>query len=182
MASAAQHHNTLEAGVNPIVIVMGITASGKTTVARKLAERLGWRFLEGDDMHSPENIAKMHAGIALTTADRMPWLHAIGEWVDARIAADEPATVSCSALMRHYRDLLARERPAVRFVFLTGDPAIIARRLAARKNHFMSPTLLQSQLKTLEPPGADERALTVPLDLTPDEQCDKVIAWLDGYM
>lgn len=164
--------------MNPIVIVMGITASGKTTVARRLSERMPCVFQEGDDLHTPGNIRKLRAGIALTDEDRAPWLDAIGRWIDERIAAGEPGTVSCSALRRRYRDQLRRNRPGVCFALLHGDPAIITERLAHRKGHFASPSLLASQIATLELPEADEPAFTVPLELTPDQQCDRILAWL----
>ncbi len=164
--------------MKPVIVVMGVTASGKTTLARALAQRLSCPFQEGDELHPPANIRKLAAGIALTDEDRAPWLDAVGRWIDEREAAAECGTISCSALRRCYRDQLRRHRPSVRFVLLAGDPAIIARRLALRKGHFASPKLLGSQLATLEPVQDDEHALVVPLELTPDQQCDRIQAWL----
>ena len=164
--------------MNFTIIIMGVTASGKTTVARRLAERLACPFQEGDDLHPPENVRKLSAGIALTDEDRQPWLDAIGRWIDEREACNETATVSCSALRRVYREQLRKNRASVRFVFLSGDRQIIIDRLQKRKGHFASPELLDSQLATLEPPGPGEKALIVPLDLTPEQQCDRIQAWL----
>lgn len=164
--------------MKPVIIVMGVTASGKTTVARKLADRLQCPFLEGDDMHSAENRRKLSEGIPLTDEDRMPWLRAIGQWIRERQDRDEAGTVSCSALRRAYRDELRTNHPNTCFVFLNGDRKVIEKRLETRKGHFVSPSLLSSQLETLEPPRDDERSVTIPLELTPDQQCDRVVAWL----
>jgi carbohydrate kinase (thermoresistant glucokinase family) len=161
-----------------ILIVMGVSGSGKTTVARTIAERLGWPFLEGDDLHPPANVEKMHSGVPLTDADRLPWLHAIAAWIDARLAAGEAGVVTCSALKHAYRAILVGDRPHVRLVYLDGDKALIAHRLAERKGHFMPPTLLDSQFATLEAPGADEHPLTVHLGGTPEQAVDQVIAAL----
>lgn len=165
--------------MKPVVIVMGVTASGKTTVAKLLAERLQCPFLEGDDMHSPENRRKLKEGIPLTDEDRLPWLQSIGEWVRERQEKDESGTVSCSALRRTYRDGLRANHRNACFVFLNGDRKILEERLQKRKGHFVSPSLLTSQLETLEPPRDDERAVSIPLDISPEEQCDRVIAWLN---
>jgi carbohydrate kinase (thermoresistant glucokinase family) len=144
-----------------ILVVMGVSGSGKSTVAEALAGRLGWTLSEGDDFHSPENIAKMHSGTPLTDADRMPWLRAIAAWIDARRHAGEPAIVTCSALKRTYRDLLSAGRPEVLFVYLKGSQAVMAEHLAGRHGHFMPASLLASQFETLEEPGPDELVLTV---------------------
>ncbi|MGH6958704.1 MAG: gluconokinase, partial [Caulobacteraceae bacterium] len=136
----------------PVLVVMGVSGAGKTTLAKRLAARFGWTFQEGDALHPPANIAKMKAGHPLNDADRAPWLAAIGRWIDARAAAGEPAVVACSALKRAYRDTLARGRPQVRFVFIRLDEATIAERLAHRRGHFMPPSLLASQFDALEPP------------------------------
>lgn len=165
--------------MKPVVIVMGVTASGKTTVAKLLAERLQCPFLEGDDMHSPENRRKLKEGIPLTDEDRLPWLQSIGEWIHERQEKDESGTVSCSALRRTYRDGLRANHRNACFVFLNGDRKILEERLQKRKGHFVSPSLLTSQLETLEPPRDDERAISIPLDISPEEQCDRVIAWLN---
>jgi carbohydrate kinase (thermoresistant glucokinase family) len=144
-----------------ILIVMGVSGSGKSTVADALAGRLGWTLAEGDDFHSPENVAKMHSGTPLTDTDRMPWLRAIAAWIDTRRQAGEPAIVTCSALKRTYRDLLSAGRPEVLFVYLKGSQAVMAEHLAGRHGHFMPASLLASQFETLEEPGPDEPVLTV---------------------
>jgi gluconokinase len=144
-----------------IVIVAGVSGSGKTTVGALLAGRLGWGFTDGDDLHPAANVAKMRAGIPLTDADRWPWLRAIGAWMDERIARGEDAVVACSALRQSYRDLLLDGRPAARMVFLAPDREVLARRLASRHGHFFPGQLLSSQFDALEPPAPDERVLTV---------------------
>jgi gluconokinase len=144
-----------------IVIVAGVSGSGKTTVGILLADRLGWRFADADDFHPAANVAKMRAGIPLTDADRGPWLRAIAAWMDERIARGEDAVVGCSALKRSYRDLLLNGRPEARMIFLAPDREVLARRLAARHGHFFPEQLLGTQLGALEPPGPDERVLTV---------------------
>ncbi len=147
----------------PIVqlVVMGVSGCGKTSVGERVAERLGWRFLEGDDMHPPANVAKMRSGQPLDDADRDPWLDAIGDWMDARQAAGESSVVACSALKRRYRERLCAGRPGVRFAWLRVGREELRRRLQLRKGHFMTATLLDSQLDTLEPPAADEPAFPV---------------------
>jgi gluconokinase len=136
-----------------IVVLMGVTGSGKTTVGRLLAEQLGWTFVEGDDFHPPENVAKMRRGEPLSDADRMPWLRVLRARIDALAAAGRSAVVTCSALRQAYRDALARGRPEVRFVWLTAAPELLRDRLAHRTGHFMPPALLESQLETLEAPA-----------------------------
>jgi len=148
-----------------ILVVMGVAGSGKTTVARMLAERLGWRFQEGDALHPPGNVAKMSAGTPLTDDDRWPWLHAIAAVIDGWRAEGTSGIVTCSALKRAYREILVGGRADVRLVHLAGDKALIAARMAARKGHFMPTALLDSQFATLEPPGAEERPIVV--DISP---------------
>ena len=135
-----------------IVVLMGVTGSGKTTVGRMLAEQLGWAFVEGDDLHSRANVEKMRRGEPLTDADRLPWLQALRASIDALAAAGRSAVVTCSALHQSYRDLLANGRPEVRFVWLTAPPEVLRDRLEHRHGHFMPPSLLESQLETLEAP------------------------------
>lgn len=154
--------------VVPVLIVMGVSGSGKTTVAKELADRLGWKFLEGDDMHPAANVAKMHAGIPLTDDDRGPWLHAIAGWIEERIAAGEPGIVTCSALKHAYRDVLTGGHDNVRIVYLKGDKLLIARRLAERQGHFMPSSLLDSQFATLEEPDLAEHAIVVPIGGSPE--------------
>jgi gluconokinase len=144
-----------------IVILAGVSGSGKTTVGALLAGRLGWPFADADDFHPAANVAKMRAGIPLTDADRRPWLRALAAWMDERIARGEDAVVTCSALKRSYRDLLLTGRPEARMVFLAPDREVLARRLAARHGHFFPEQLLGTQLDALEPPAPDEDVLTV---------------------
>jgi gluconokinase len=148
-----------------IVIVAGVSGSGKTTVGSMLAGRLGWRFADADAFHSAANIAKMRAGVPLTDTDRRPWLRAIGAWMDERTEAGESAVVTCSALKRAYRDALLDGRPQARLVFLAVDRAVVERRLTARHGHFFPLQLLDSQFAALEPVGPGERAVSiVPAD------------------
>jgi gluconokinase len=161
-----------------IVIVAGVSGSGKSTVGALLAGRLGWRFADADDFHPAANVAKMRARIPLTDADRWPWLRAIGAWIDARIAAHESAVITCSALKRSYRDLLLDGRPQARMVFLAPDREVLARRLAARPGHFFPEQLLGSQFTDLEPPQPDERVLTVVPSGDPDTTVTSIVAVL----
>ncbi len=144
-----------------MLIVMGVSGVGKSTIAEALAARLGWKFQEGDDLHPPSNVQKMHAGIPLTDADRAPWLAAIKHWIDGRIDAGEPGLVTCSALKRRYRDFLVDGRANVRILYLHSDEATIEDRIKHRTGHFMPASMLESQLRTLEEPGAVEHPLTV---------------------
>lgn len=147
------------------VLVMGVSGAGKTSVAEALADRLGWLFLEGDSLHPPDNIAKMSAGTPLDDADRAPWLAAIARHLADWRAAGISGVVTCSALKRRYRDVLRDGHGDLRIVFLRGNAAVLAPRMAARRGHFMPPGLLLSQLATLEPPGPDEA--TIVLDVGP---------------
>jgi gluconokinase len=144
-----------------ILIVAGVSGSGKTTVGTLLAERLGWPFFDADDFHPAANVAKMRAGIPLTDDDRWPWLRAIAARMDERIAAGTSAVVTCSALKRSYRDVLLDGRPQARMIFLAPDHEVLARRLAARHGHFFPAQLLDTQFAALEPPQPDEHVLTV---------------------
>lgn len=145
-------------GAKPLVLVMGVSGAGKSTVGRLLAERLGVAFADVDSFHPPASIAKMRRGEPLTDADRWLWLDAIGAWVDAQAAAGTGGVVTCSALKRSYRDCLRTERPALRLLHLSGDPALIGARQAARPAHFMPASLMASQSATLELPAAEEGA------------------------
>lgn len=150
-----------------VIIVMGVTGSGKTTVGQRLAATLGWRFHDADDFHPPANKAKMHAGIPLTDDDRWPWLRALRVVIEQALADGAGAVVTCSALKRAYRDALAGGLAHVQYVHLTGDPAVLEARLAGRRGHFMNPALLDSQIATLEMPSD---AIDVDVALTPDQQ------------
>src|SRR3984957_16074667 len=151
------------------LIVMGVSGSGKSTIAAALAERLKWTFEDGDRFHPKSNVAKMSAGHPLTDEDRRPWLQAIADEIDRVCEAGERAVIACSALKRAYRDILVHGRDDVRIVFLEGSQALIADRLEKRKGHFMPAGLLDSQFKTLEPPQASEHPITVSIDATVEE-------------
>ena len=157
-----------------VLVLMGVSGSGKTTIGRLLAARLGWQYAEADDFHSAANVAKMAAGRPLTDDDRWPWLQSIAAWIDARIAKREPAVVTCSALKRKYRDLL--RRPEVQIVFLDGSFDEIAKRVAERRDHYFKVDLLASQFADLEVPSADEHAIIVPFGGDPSEVVEGIIA------
>jgi gluconokinase len=160
------------------LVVMGVSGSGKSTIADALAKRLNWRFEDGDRFHPASNVAKMSAGQPLTDEDRWPWLQAIADEIDRVCGKGDRAVVACSALKRTYRNILVHGRDDVRIVFLDGTEALIASRLAARRGHFMPPGLLASQFKTLEPPAPDERAVTVSLDATVEAIVNDIIGQL----
>jgi gluconokinase len=160
------------------LVVMGVSGSGKSTIADKLAERLGWTYEDGDRFHPASNIAKMRAGQALTDEDRWPWLQAISDEIDRICKASEHAVIACSALKRAYRDVLVHGRGDVRIVFLNGTRPLIADRLAVRKDHFMPPGLLDSQFKTLEPPEASENPVIVSIDAPVEAIVDDVLRQL----
>jgi gluconokinase len=161
-----------------IAVMMGVSGSGKTTIARGVAQREGWRLVEGDNLHPPANVAKMHAGTPLTDEDRWPWLRAIAREIDAMRERGEQAVVACSALKRAYRDILIGARSDVVLVYLQGSQALIAERIAARKNHFMPAALLDSQFATLEEPGEDEHPIVVSIAPSPDAIVDEVVRQL----
>jgi gluconokinase len=161
-----------------IVILAGVSGSGKTTVGRLLAERMGWPFADGDSFHPPANVAKMSAGIPLTDDDRWPWLAAIEAWMDARIAASGSGVVACSALKRRYRDVLRQGRPEVRLVFLDVSRDEDLARLRARAGHFFPAKLMDSQFADLEPPVPAEGALVVPARDSPGELVGEIVAGL----
>ncbi len=146
-----------------IAVVMGVSGSGKTTVAAGLAAQEGWILLEGDSFHPPANIAKMKAGTPLTDEDRWPWLRAIAAKEDELLAAGQSAVVACSALKRAYRDILLGGRSGTVLIYLRGSKDLIAERMKGRKNHFMPPALLDSQFATLEEPGPDENPIVVDI-------------------
>jgi gluconokinase len=161
-----------------ILIVAGVSGSGKSTVGAMLAGRLGWRFADADDFHSAANIEKMRAGIPLTDADRWPWLRAIEAWMDESIAAGESAVLACSALKRSYRDMLLGGPPDVRMVFLEVDPEELTRRLTARHGHFFPEKLLGTQLDDLDPPQRDEHVISVAEANEPAGTVASIIATL----
>ena len=161
-----------------VLVAMGVSGAGKTTLGELLAKRLGWPFKEGDELHPPANIAKMKSGQPLNDADRAPWLEAIGAWIDRWLAAGQSGVISCSALKRAYRDSIDAGRPQVRFVFIDLDEATIAERLKRRKGHYWPPELLHSQFEALEPPTPDEPVIRVDGHTSREEQVEKVAAAL----
>ena len=163
-------------GTTPVLVLMGVSGSGKSTVAALLAGRLGWGIAEGDDMHPAANVAKMASGHPLDDDDRWPWLAKIKSWIQERIASGQPGIVTCSALKRSYRDVL--REPGVVFVYLAGTKDQITCRLIARHGHFMPGSLLDSQCADLEPPGPDENALTVDLARSPKQIADEIVSSL----
>ena len=151
----------------PLIVVMGVAGSGKSTIAAGLAEKLGVDFIEGDSLHPQANVNKMAGGVPLTDEDRWPWLDRIGDHIEAERQAGRGVVVSCSALKHIYRDRLrAKVQGRVQFVMLNGSKELIAKRMLGRKGHFMPQSLLDSQLATLEKPGPDEDA--VILDISHD--------------
>jgi gluconokinase len=159
---------------NATVVLMGVSGSGKSTVMGRMVERLGWASAEGDDFHPAANVAKMASGHPLTDEDRWPWLRALATWIGEREAAGENAVVTCSALRRAYRDLLRDGHPSVRFVHLVVDPEVVARRMEQRSGHYMPPSLLASQLETLEALQPDEPGFVVSGELPPDQIVNEV--------
>ena len=147
-----------------VLVVMGVSGSGKSTVARAIVQRTGWRFQEGDELHPQANVARMRAGVPLTDADRWPWLRAIAAVIDEWRAERVSGVVACSALKRSYRDILVGGRANVRLAYMRGSREVIDARLLARRGHFMPESLLDSQFATLEEPAADEHPIV--LDIT----------------
>ena len=163
----------------PVVLVlMGVSGCGKTTVAQILAQRLHWAFEEGDALHPQANVDKMAAGHPLDDADRAPWLAKVADWVDARLDAGESGVITCSALKKSYRALIDRRGEGVEFVYLHGSRELIASRLATRHGHFMPTSLLDSQFETLEEPGADEPAIRVEIGEAPEAIAAAVVTAL----
>ncbi|HEY6424563.1 MAG TPA: gluconokinase [Pseudonocardiaceae bacterium] len=157
------------------LVVMGVSGSGKSTVAALLASRTGCALADGDDFHATSSIARMVAGRPLDDTVRVPWLAAIASWLADRASRDECAVVSCSALTRAYRDVLRSAGPDVRIVHLAGPRELVAPRLAARRGHFMPPELLDSQYAALEPLAPDEPGLTVDLSQPPQHIVDEIL-------
>ncbi len=168
-----------EGGVpEQVLIAMGVSGSGKSTIALALNERLHWPFQEGDELHPPSNVQKMHAGIPLDDVDREPWLRVIAAWIRARRTAGQPGIVTCSALKRSYREMLVTGDGGVRLLYLKASRAVLEARVHERTGHFMPPDLLDSQLATLEEPGPEERPYTVVVHGTIEETVRAALALL----
>jgi gluconokinase len=163
-----------------VVIVMGVSGSGKSTIGNLLAARLRWEFEDGDWFHPDANVEKMHKGIPLTDDDRAPWLRSIRAWIDATHAAGRHGVIACSALKRRYRDLLIGDRVATRLVYLNGSEELIARRIATRHEHFMPPGLLHSQFAALEEPAPDEHPIIISIEPRPGEIVAQILSRLNG--
>jgi gluconokinase len=161
------------------VVVMGVSGSGKSTVGAALALRLNATFLEGDEFHPPANVARMAAGIALTDDDRQGWLQTLSARLGTAQREHRAVVLSCSALKRSYRDTLRQQASDLALVYLAGTPELLAQRMAGRSGHYMPPSLLASQLATLEPPQADEHALTLDIAREPLSLVQDALAWLE---
>jgi carbohydrate kinase (thermoresistant glucokinase family) len=157
------------------LVVMGVSGSGKSTVAERLAERLGWLMMEGDRLHPPANVEKMRRGIPLDDADREPWLDRIGEELKAWAAAGRSGVLTCSALKRAYRARILAARPDVRFVYLKGSRELIAGRVSVRHHEYMPASLLASQFETLEEPAPGEPVIVVDAGRPPDVEVQEII-------
>ncbi|WP_146359715.1 gluconokinase [Arthrobacter yangruifuii] len=167
MPSTAQH-----------LVIMGVAGSGKTTIANLLSKRLGWIAAEADEFHPAVNIAKMSAGVPLNDDDRWPWLFAIRDWMGAQAKNGRCTIVTCSALKRTYRNVLAQAPGEVAFVHLDGSGELLAQRMKTRTGHFMPPSLLPSQLSTLEPLSPEEAGLRIEISNSPGEIVDAILQHL----
>jgi ribose 5-phosphate isomerase A len=165
-------------GSPPILVIMGVSGSGKTTIAEELSARLGWPFEDGDSLHPETNIAKMHAGMPLTDADRLPWLARVAAWIDGQRAKRKPGIIACSALKRAYRQTIIGDRPEVRLVYLRGGRDLMAEHLSGRHGHFFPPELLRSQIDTLEEPDPGEEPMTVDASASAEQVADTIIRLL----
>jgi len=159
---------------------MGVSGSGKSTIGAALARELHAEFLEGDSFHPPENVARMAAGVALTDADRQGWLATLSGLLGAARREGRAVVLSCSALKRSYRDTLRARAPDLALLYLAGAPELLQQRMAGRRGHYMPPSLLASQLATLEPPQPDEHALTIDVARDPEALVRDALAWLQG--
>ena len=164
--------------MSQVLVVMGVSGSGKTTVAERIADALGWLFQEGDKLHPTANVAKMAAGQPLDDADRAPWLAVIAQWIETRLHTGQDAIITCSALKRRYREQIGNGKPGVQIVYLYGDRATLAEHVTNRHHEYMPPTLLDSQLATLEEPAADEHVICVDVHGTIEHTVSEVIRQL----
>ena len=172
MAAAASASSSADQRIH---VLMGVSACGKSTVGRLLAQLRGVDFLDADDFHPPANVARMAAGLALTDADRQGWLAALSARLAQASAAGEGVVLACSALKRSYRDVLRQGAPDLRLVYLHGSRELLAARIAARSGHYMPASLLDSQLATLQPPQPDETALAFDVALSPQQIVDGIV-------
>jgi len=159
-----------------LYVVMGITGCGKSTVGELLARKLGVDFVEGDDYHSRENVQRMKSGTPLTDDDRAEWLRALANRIRVAMDADAGVVLTCSALKRSYRDVLRSAAPQVRFIFLKGSRSLIEKRISTRQGHFMPPSLIESQLSTLEEPHSDEHAWLYEIEWSPEDIVTDIVA------
>lgn len=164
-----------------VLVVMGVSGCGKSTVADLLSARTGWSFMEGDSLHPDSNKAKMASGQPLTDEDRWPWLEKVAAWIEGQHAAGQDGIITCSALKRSYRDVLNRRGEGVVFVYLAGERQTLEDRMQARVGHFMPPGMLASQLETLEEPQPDEPSIRVPIEQSPTALVERVMKELERH-
>jgi len=161
-----------------VLVLMGVSGSGKTTIAERLAATLGWQFQEGDILHPASNVEKMRTGHALTDEDRAPWLAIIAAWIDKQLQTGQHGIITCSALKRSYRDIIAGGRPGVQVVYLHADRASLEAHVQGRHHEFMPTTLLDSQLATLQEPTPDEHAIQVEVSGPIDDTVGEIVRQL----
>jgi carbohydrate kinase (thermoresistant glucokinase family) len=172
-------NNTSLQKASSVLIIMGVSGCGKSTIGALLAARLGWEFEDADWLHPAANVEKMHSGIPLTDEDRRPWLEAVAGWIDHCRDSHQHGVVACSALKRRYRDILNGDRPDVGLVYLKGDEELIARRIATRHEHFMPRSLLHSQFEALEEPGPDENPIVISIEPRPSQIVEQILSVLN---
>lgn len=176
MSTETRPENSASSPAPAVMIVMGVSGCGKSTIGALLALRLQWAFEDADWLHPASNVDKMHSGSPLSDEDRWPWLEAVAAWIDKTRRSGGHGVVACSALKRDYRNVLIGDRVDVRLVYLKGDESLIARRIAIRHEHFMPQSLLHSQFETLEEPGADEDPITVSVEPQPREIVARILS------